>query len=85
MDNLCDQIRAIGNELAINAIYRPQRAFDLRRRIIPSLQSSDRGFNYRTQAGNIPFRSFSDLNIHFVMFLDEAARRNVTVSGLLRA
>ena len=67
VEDLRDQIGSVRDELAIHAVDRLQRAFDLRWRIIVGLQAADRGFNHFPQSRNICSDRFSYANIRIVV------------------
>jgi len=51
--NSCHQVRSVGDQLAIDAIDRLQRAFNLGWRVVFRLEAAHRGFDHFFQAGNV--------------------------------
>ena len=60
----CDEIGAVGDERAVDAVYGLQGAFDLGGRVVVGLESADGRFDDFPQAGNVGGYGFSDLHTH---------------------
>lgn len=64
LDNFCHEVRAVGDEPAVNTIDTFERPLDLRGRVVARLQAADRSFDYFPQPRDIAGNSFSDAHVH---------------------
>ena len=80
-----NEVRSIRDQLAIHAIDRLQRAFDLSGSVIRRLQSADRGINQRTQDWDVRRNGLAKGEIHDLAASAKVYQANVWAFNLRRA